>query len=120
MNLGSGDRRRGDEPRYRRSEARRRTSEPAELHGPFGEVILPVHLPKACRTAAQVNMLKEKDKSFGAIKFVDISSKDYSPQENQGLEYETVAVIANAIYGVWAKYRLQLQDGCSTDKECKL
>ncbi|KAF3332456.1 MADS-box transcription factor 23 [Carex littledalei] len=76
----------------------------------------------------KVNMLKEKDKSFGAIKFVDISSKDYSPQENQGLEYETVsygedscnfcvvcidkfepvAVIANAIYGVWAKYRLQI------------
>jgi hypothetical protein len=38
-------------------------------------------------------MLKERDKSFGAIKFVDISSNDYSPQENQGLEYETVCLL---------------------------
>lgn len=35
-------------------------------------------------------MLQERNKSFEAIKFVDISSKDYSPEENQGLEYETV------------------------------
>ncbi|KAJ4785599.1 hypothetical protein LUZ62_036845 [Rhynchospora pubera] len=97
----------------------------------------------------EVNMLKERNKTFEAIKFVDISSKDYSPQENQGLEYnlvmgrihaimsdgtvvtdveafrklyeavglgwvyaitkyEPVASIANAIYGVWAKYRMQI------------
>ncbi|KAJ3688813.1 hypothetical protein LUZ61_017977 [Rhynchospora tenuis] len=125
----------------------------------------------------EVNMLKERNKTFEAIKFVDISSKDYSPQENQGLEYETVmgrihaimsdgtvvtdveafrklyeavglgwvyavtkyepvASVANAIYGVWAKYRMQitgrpplevvienrrkLAEGCSDDKNCKI
>lgn len=40
----------------------------------------------------QVNMLRERNKSYGAIKFVDISSKDYSPEENQGLDYETVRI----------------------------
>ncbi|KAG8048173.1 hypothetical protein GUJ93_ZPchr0008g13414 [Zizania palustris] len=74
----------------------------------------------------QVNMLRERNKSYGAIKFVDISSKDYSPKDNQDLDYETlyeevglgwiyavtkyepVAAIANAVYGVWAKYRMQI------------
>jgi hypothetical protein len=40
----------------------------------------------------QVNMLRERNKSYGAIKFVDISSKDYSPDDNQGLDYETVRI----------------------------
>jgi len=35
-------------------------------------------------------MLRERNKSYGAIKFVDISSEDYSPNDNQGLDYETV------------------------------
>ncbi|KAK8456518.1 hypothetical protein SEVIR_3G032500v4 [Setaria viridis] len=97
----------------------------------------------------EVNMLRERNKSYGAIKFVDISSKDYSPDDNQGLDYETVmgrihailsdgtivtdveafrrlyeevglgwvyavtkyepvATMANAVYGVWAKYRMQI------------
>ncbi|KAE9453795.1 hypothetical protein C3L33_14329, partial [Rhododendron williamsianum] len=90
----------------------------------------------------EVNMLRERDKQYGAIKFVDISSDEYSPKENQGLDYETVmgrihailsdgtvvtdvenalqncdfqyklelaiATIADAVYGVWAKYRLQI------------
>ncbi|PIA62214.1 hypothetical protein AQUCO_00200303v1 [Aquilegia coerulea] len=97
----------------------------------------------------EVNMLKERNKSYRTIKFVDISSDDYSPEENQGLDYETamgrihaiqsdgtvvtdveafrrlyeevglgwvyvitkyepVATIANAVYGVWAKYRMQV------------
>ncbi|KAM0855072.1 hypothetical protein ACQ4PT_050018 [Festuca glaucescens] len=75
----------------------------------------------------EVNMLRERNKSYGAINFVDISSKDYSPEENQGLDYETamgrihaivsdrtivtdveVATIANAVYGVWAKYRMEV------------
>ncbi|TKY73467.1 mitochondrial protein [Spatholobus suberectus] len=97
----------------------------------------------------EVNMLRERNKSYGTIKFVDISSDDYSPEENQGLDYETVmgrihgilsdgtvvtdveafrrlyehvglgwvyaitkyepiAKIADSIYGVWAKYRLQI------------
>ncbi|KAJ3678435.1 hypothetical protein LUZ60_002238 [Juncus effusus] len=125
----------------------------------------------------EVNMLKERNKEYGAIKFVDISSKDYSPKENQDLDYETamgrihaiesdgivvtdveafrrlyeevglgwiyaitkyepVAKIANAVYGLWAKYRMQitgrpplevvlenrrkLEEGCRDDKACKM
>lgn len=45
----------------------------------------------------EVNMLKERDKSYGAIKFVDIGSEDYSPEENQGLDYETVMGRIHAI-----------------------
>ncbi|KNA08466.1 hypothetical protein SOVF_162300 [Spinacia oleracea] len=97
----------------------------------------------------EVNMLREKDKENGAIKFVNISSEDYSPEENQGLDYKIVmgkihailsdgtvvtnveafrklyeavglgwvyaitkykpvAIVAEAVYGVWAKYRLQI------------
>lgn len=97
----------------------------------------------------EVNMLRERDKHYGAIKFVDISADDYSPEENQGLDYKTVmgrihainsdgtvvtdveafrrlyeevglgwvyaitkykfiGAIADAVYGVWAKYRLQI------------
>ncbi|KAM0832286.1 hypothetical protein ACQ4PT_064979 [Festuca glaucescens] len=124
----------------------------------------------------EVNMLRERNKSYGAISFVDISSKDYSPEDNQGLDYETamgrihaivsdgtivtdveafrrlyeevglgwvyavtkyepVATIANAVYGVWAKYRMEVtgrppleevfaarrQAGeCKDDKSCKM
>lgn len=35
-------------------------------------------------------MLRERNERYGTIKFVDISSDDYSPEENQGLDYETV------------------------------
>lgn len=35
-------------------------------------------------------MLKERNKQYGAIKFVDISSDEYSAEENQGLDYKTV------------------------------
>lgn len=41
----------------------------------------------------KVNMLKERNEETGTIKFVDISSNDYSPQENQGLDYKTVKLI---------------------------
>ncbi|KAG8496068.1 hypothetical protein CXB51_009482 [Gossypium anomalum] len=98
---------------------------------------------------ASVDMLRERYKQYGTIKFVDISSDDYSPEENQGLDYKTVmgrihailsdgtvvtdveafrklyeqvglgwvyaitkyepiATIADSIYSVWAKYRLQI------------
>ncbi|CAA2950103.1 Hypothetical predicted protein [Olea europaea subsp. europaea] len=97
----------------------------------------------------EVNMLRERNKSYGTIKFVDISSEEYTPEENEGLDYKTVmgrihaiqsdgtvvtdieafrklyeavdlgwvyaitkyepvATIADAVYGVWAKYRLQV------------
>ncbi|KAL8217562.1 hypothetical protein R6Q57_020935 [Mikania cordata] len=97
----------------------------------------------------EVNMLKERNKNYNAINFVDISSDDYSPEDNLGLDYETamgkihaimsdgtivtnveafrklyeavglgwiyaitkyepVATMADAVYGVWAKYRLQV------------
>lgn len=35
-------------------------------------------------------MLKERNKNYNTINFVDISSDDYSPQDNHGLDYETV------------------------------
>jgi hypothetical protein len=38
----------------------------------------------------QVNMLKERDNKYGAITFVDIDADDYSPDENNGIEFETV------------------------------
>ncbi|KAM4107245.1 hypothetical protein ACJW30_04G127300 [Castanea mollissima] len=78
----------------------------------------------------EVNMLRERNKDYGTIKFVDISSDEYSPEENQGLDYKTafrrlyeqvglgwvyaitkyepIATITDAVYGVWAKYRLQI------------
>ncbi|KAL5544264.1 hypothetical protein UlMin_008048 [Ulmus minor] len=97
----------------------------------------------------EVDMLRERNERFGTIKFVDISSDDYSPEENQGLDYKTVMgrihailsdgtvvtdveafrklyenvglgwvyaitkyepinTIADAVYGFWAKYRLQI------------
>ncbi|KAL6181508.1 hypothetical protein ACLB2K_048163 [Fragaria x ananassa] len=75
----------------------------------------------------EVNMLRERNKSYGTIKFVDISSEDYSPEDNLGLDYKTVmgnihailsdgtvvtdveiGTIAGAVYSVWAKYRLQI------------
>jgi hypothetical protein len=37
-------------------------------------------------------MLRERNKSYGTINFVDISLKDYSPEDNQGLDYETVGI----------------------------
>lgn len=38
----------------------------------------------------QVDMLRERNKSYGTIKFLDISSDEYRPDENEGLDYETV------------------------------
>lgn len=35
-------------------------------------------------------MLRERNKLYGTIKFVDISSDNYCPEENQGLDYKTV------------------------------
>lgn len=124
----------------------------------------------------EVDMLRERNKIYGTIKFVDISSDKYCPEENQGLDYETVmgrihaiqsdgtvvtdieafrrlyeavglgwvyaitkyepvATIADAVYGVWAKYRLQITGRpplqevlearrnkkalCDDDKACK-
>ncbi|KAM7272714.1 hypothetical protein ACFE04_027377 [Oxalis oulophora] len=97
----------------------------------------------------EVDMLREMNKVYGTIKFVNISSDDYSPDQNQGLDYKTVmgrihailndgtvvtdveafrrlyehvglgwvyaitkyepiAKAADAVYGMWAKYRLQI------------
>ncbi|KAG6426126.1 hypothetical protein SASPL_110342 [Salvia splendens] len=97
----------------------------------------------------EVNMLRERNEGYKPIKFVDISWDEYSPEDNQGLDYETVmgriyaiqsdgtvvkdveafrklyeavglgwvyaitkyepvASIADAVYGVWAKYHLQV------------
>ncbi|CAA7021810.1 unnamed protein product [Microthlaspi erraticum] len=45
----------------------------------------------------EVNMLRERNEKHGSIKFVDISSQDYSPEENQGLDYKTVMGQIHAI-----------------------
>lgn len=45
----------------------------------------------------EVNMLRERNKPYGAIKFVDISSNDYSPEDNEGLDYKTVMGRIHAI-----------------------
>nr|GLL22325.1 uncharacterized protein At5g50100, mitochondrial [Ipomoea trifida] len=125
----------------------------------------------------EVDMLRERNRSYGTIKFVDISSDEYLPEENQGLDYKTVmgrihailsdgtvvtdieafrklyeavdlgwvyaitkyepvATIADAVYGVWAKYRLQItgrppleevlearrkkEELCKDSKSCKM
>ncbi|GAU42297.1 hypothetical protein TSUD_136830 [Trifolium subterraneum] len=46
----------------------------------------------------EVNMLRERNKSYGTIKFVDIGSHDYSPQENQGLDYQTVSIYSAYVW----------------------
>ncbi|KAM7479933.1 hypothetical protein LguiA_028146 [Lonicera macranthoides] len=125
----------------------------------------------------EVDMLRERNKRYESIKFVDISSEKYSPDENQGLDYKTVmgrihailsdgtvvtdveafrrlyeavglgwvyaitkyepiSTIVDAVYGVWAKYRLQITgrppledvlearkkklEVCGNNKACKM
>lgn len=41
-------------------------------------------------------MLRERNEGFKTIKFVDISSDDYSPEDNHGLDYETVCSPSNS------------------------
>ncbi|KAL8159210.1 hypothetical protein V2J09_000747 [Rumex salicifolius] len=45
----------------------------------------------------EVNMLRERNKRFGTIKFVDISCDDYSAAENQDLDYPTAMGRIHAI-----------------------
>ncbi|CAH2072441.1 unnamed protein product [Thlaspi arvense] len=45
----------------------------------------------------EVNMLMERNEKYASIKFVDISSNDYSPEDNQGLDYKTVMGTIHAI-----------------------
>ena len=35
-------------------------------------------------------MLRVRNKHYGTVKFSDISFDDYSPEEDQGLDYKTV------------------------------
>ncbi|KVE41720.1 hypothetical protein Ccrd_023979 [Cynara cardunculus var. scolymus] len=42
-------------------------------------------------------MLKERNKKYNSINFVDISSDDYSPEDNQGLDYKTAMGTIHAI-----------------------
>ena len=42
-------------------------------------------------------MLQERNKIYGTIKIFDISSNDYSPEENAGLDYKTVMASIHAI-----------------------
>ncbi|KAH9576477.1 hypothetical protein CY35_01G164600 [Sphagnum magellanicum] len=45
----------------------------------------------------EVNMLKERDNKYRAITFVDIDADDYSPDENNGIEFETAMGHIHAI-----------------------
>ncbi|XP_050221531.1 uncharacterized protein At5g50100, chloroplastic isoform X2 [Mercurialis annua] len=45
----------------------------------------------------EVNMLRERNEKYGTIKFVDIGSDDYSPEDNQGLDYTTAMGRIHAI-----------------------
>ncbi|XP_020581159.1 uncharacterized protein At5g50100, mitochondrial isoform X2 [Phalaenopsis equestris] len=45
----------------------------------------------------EVSMLRERNQAYGTINFVDISSDDYSPEENQGLNYKTLMGKIHAI-----------------------
>ncbi|XP_047312030.1 uncharacterized protein At5g50100, chloroplastic [Impatiens glandulifera] len=45
----------------------------------------------------EVNMLRERNHEYRTIKFVDISSQAYNPEDNQGLEYTTVMGRIHAI-----------------------
>jgi predicted DCC family thiol-disulfide oxidoreductase YuxK len=97
----------------------------------------------------EVDMLRERNKCYGTIKFINIGSDEYSPEENQCLDYKTamgrihailndgtvvtdveafrrlyeevglgwvyaitkyepIAKAADSMYGIWAKYRLQI------------
>lgn len=47
-------------------------------------------------------MLEERNKEYKSIKFVDISSEDYSPEENQGLDYKIV-IVSNMIIFVYKR-----------------
>ena len=45
----------------------------------------------ASRGSQQVNMLRERNKSYGyTIKFVDICADDYAAEENSNIGFETV------------------------------
>jgi hypothetical protein len=35
-------------------------------------------------------MLRKRNENYGTIKFVDISSENYSPEENSGIDFATV------------------------------
>ncbi|VVB15513.1 unnamed protein product [Arabis nemorensis] len=66
----------------------------------------------------EVNMLMERNEKHGTIKFVDISSNDYSPEENQGLDYKTamgqihaIQSDGNVVTGVEAFRRLYEEVG---------
>jgi hypothetical protein len=37
-------------------------------------------------------MLRKRNENYGTIKFVDISSENYSAEENSGIDFETVYV----------------------------
>ncbi|TYJ41553.1 hypothetical protein E1A91_A03G030200v1 [Gossypium mustelinum] len=45
-----------------------------------------------------VDMLRERNKQYGTIKFVEISSVDYSPEENRGLDYKTVCSSSTSFF----------------------
>eukprot|EP00270_Netrium_digitus_P002380 TRINITY_DN12704_c0_g2_i1.p1 TRINITY_DN12704_c0_g2~~TRINITY_DN12704_c0_g2_i1.p1 ORF type:complete len:182 (+),score=23.55 TRINITY_DN12704_c0_g2_i1:94-639(+) len=45
----------------------------------------------------EVDMLRRRNEDYGSIKFVDIAAEDYSPENNMGIDFETVS--ASGVYG---------------------
>lgn len=45
-------------------------------------------------------MLMKRNEKYGTIKFIDISSNDYAPEDNQGLDYKTVKLSFKTSYVV--------------------
>lgn len=45
----------------------------------------------------EVDFLRKRDEGVGNIDFVDISSPDYSPQDNAGIDFETAMGTIHAI-----------------------
>ncbi|CAK9254547.1 unnamed protein product [Sphagnum jensenii] len=45
----------------------------------------------------EVNMLKERNQTYGTIAFVNIGTDDYSPEQNNGIDYETAMGRIHAI-----------------------
>ncbi|KAK3261538.1 hypothetical protein CYMTET_29560 [Cymbomonas tetramitiformis] len=45
----------------------------------------------------EVNMLKDRNKAYGTIDFVDIAGDDYRPEDNQGIDFETGMAKIHAI-----------------------
>ena len=45
----------------------------------------------------EIDFLKERNETYQSVDFVDISAEDYSPEDNQGIDFETAMSTIHAI-----------------------